>query len=187
MVGPEIAGTKVNLRPLRDDDLARRTEWLNDLEVVKLFTGSALERVYTSVDAERWRLSLEADLAAAVWAIETGQSLHIGDVDLHDINRSERSAKLTILIGDKAFWNKGYGADAVKALLGYAFTEMDLAKVILKVYDFNERAIRCYEKCGFIRTGLNFSGFSPGPGEVYMIATKDHFMATGSDAGTIRA
>ena len=181
MVGPEISGSKVNLRPLKTDDLSRRIAWLSDAECVRLFTGSLPERTYCQEDAERWRRSLEADLSASVWAIETKDGRHIGDVDLHDIDRHQGTAKLTILIGDKAYWSRGYGADTVKNLLIPAFLDMRLQKVNLKVYDFNGRAIRCYEKCGFAKV-LDSSGQGAYPGEIHMVASRDRFMAMESNA-----
>ena len=190
MVGPELSGGKVNLRPVCDADLPRRTEWLNDPETVRLFTGSAPTRVYERVDAKRWRQSLEADLAAVVWAVETKEGRHIGDLDLHSIDRYQRSAKLTILLGDKAFWNQGCGADAIRTLLDHAFSELGMDSVSLRVYDFNERAIRCYEKCGFTRTWATWddSGSPAGPGEIHMLVTRDHFfMVRDPDVGTLCA
>jgi len=177
MVGPWLSGEKVNLRPLRRGDVDQRVAWLNDAETVRLFTGSEPMRAYERVDAERWRQTLEADLTAVVWAVETKQHQHIGDLDLHNMDRQAGLAKLTILIGDKAFWDSGCGTDAVKTMLRYAFLDLGLESVGLRVYNFNKRAIRCYEKCGFAwveaasqdrRTPLE-------PGEIQMVTTKDRF------------
>lgn len=184
MVGPEIFGSKVNLRPLKTDDLTRRIAWLSDSECVRLFTGSLPERRYGQEEAERWRRSLESDLSASVWAIETKDGRHIGDVDLHDIDRYQGTAKLTILIGDKAYWGRGYGTDTVKSLLASAFLDLKLQRVSLKVYDFNPRAIRCYEKCGFVRI-YDTDGQGAYPGEMHMVAGRDRFMAMRSNACTV--
>lgn len=181
MVGQELEGAKVILRPVRPDDLIRRVEWLNDAEIAKLFTGSVPVRIYGISDAERWRQTLEADIATVVWSIDAKEGQHIGDVDLHSIDHYYGSAKLTILIGDKGFWNRGYGTDTIKTLLKYAFFEMHLTQVELKVYSFNKRGLRCYEKCGFqpvnpwIRTESEM-------GEVYMIAHKKTLMAENPNA-----
>lgn len=182
MVGPALDGIKTRLRPLEDGDLLRRTAWMNDPESVRLFTGSPPEKTYLIPDAERWRRNLEADTGTLVWAIEAKNGRHIGDVDLHDISYRDGSAKLTVLIGDKAYWGRGYGTDAISALLRHAFTELGLSQVNLKVFDFNERAIRCYEKCGFTR-GSHYTG----PGEVFMVARRETFMAMNSDVGTVSA
>src|SRR5665647_1648602 len=126
MVGPYIPGEIINLRPVRDDDLVRRAEWLNDSETVRLFTGARPERGYDLADAERWRHGTESDPLTLDWSIETRDGRHIGDVDIHDINRSAGCARMTILIGDREFWGRGFGTDSVKTLLRYVFNEMGL-------------------------------------------------------------
>jgi len=175
MVGPEISGEKVSLRPLRNDDLARRVAWLNDAETARLFTGLAPDRAYAFSEAERWRHSIESDPMARAWAIEAKDGRHIGDVDLHDICRLDGSARLTILIGDAECRDQGYGTDAVKAVLCYAFEEMRLESVNLRVCDFNRRAVRCYEKCGFERTSVGSGPRDCRRGDTFMIATRERF------------
>ena len=58
-----------------------------------------------------------------------------------------------IVVGDKAEWSKGYGAHTVRMVLHYAFEELELNRVELTTDEENHRAIRCYEKCGFVREG----------------------------------
>ena len=180
MVGPWLSGEKINLRPLRDGDAIRRVGWLNDPQTVKLFTGSEPVWVYKRVDAERWRQTLEAGQLAIVWAVETKRHQHIGDVDLHNMDRRAGLARLTILIGDKAFWNCGCGTDAIKTLLRYAFSDLALESVGLRVYGFNKRAIRCYEKCGFTQVGV-----APEPGEICMTVSKERFFVENLDASAV--
>ena len=80
--------------------------------------------------------------------------LRIGDLELDHISWRRSEAELRIRIGEKEYWNKGYGTDAVRALLDLARNNLGLRHIYLRVYRFNHRAIRCYEKCGFrhIRT-----------------------------------
>jgi len=59
-----------------------------------------------------------------------------------------------MVIGEKDYWGRGYGTDAVLVLLRLAFDKVGLHRVHLHVFDFNERAISCYEKCGFRREGM---------------------------------
>ena len=81
----------------------------------------------------------------------------------HNIDWKNRKAVQGIFIGEKEYWGRGYGSDAIRALLGFAFREMNLHRVYLSVYDYNERAIRCYEKCGFRHEGrLRKARFSDG-------------------------
>lgn len=58
-----------------------------------------------------------------------------------------------IFIGDKNYWNKGYGTDAMRILIRFIFEQMNINKIKLNVYEFNPRAVRCYEKCGFKKEG----------------------------------
>ena len=87
-------------------------------------------------------------------AIETEKGVHIGNIGLHEIDYKDGKATLGIMIGEKGCWDQGYGTDAVRALLRFAFQELNLHRVSLEVFDFNERAIRCYEKCGFRKEGV---------------------------------
>lgn len=187
MVGPRISGGLVNLRSVTDSDLTRRVEWLNDPETVRLFTGTLPDRRYDMFDAQRWRHSTENDPLTLVWSIETKGERHIGDVDIHDIRRTEGLARLTILIGNKEYWGRGFGTDAVMTLLKYAFDEMRLNAVNLRVCDFNRRAIRCYEKCGFEK--VESSPHIPGwqPGDIFMTATKERFAALRTDGKFVHA
>ena len=58
------------------------------------------------------------------------------------------------MIGERAYWSRGYGTDAVTAYLAYLFHEFNLHKVYLRVEEYNARAQRAYEKCGFRRDGV---------------------------------
>jgi RimJ/RimL family protein N-acetyltransferase len=171
MVGRELFGEMVKLRSLRQDDLFDRIEWLNDTEIVRLFTGALPSKVYAIADAERWRQILESDLSSVVWAIDTKTGRHIGDIDIHSIDRVAHTGKLTVLIGEKAFWNQGYGTDTIRTLLRYVFFCMGLSTVCLRVYDFNLRAMRCYERCGFKRMDATETG------EICMSVDKPDLMA----------
>ena len=61
---------------------------------------------------------------------------------------------MAILIGEKDLHGKGFGADAVRTLCRFGFSEMNLRKIKAAVFDFNVPALRCYEKCGFVREGV---------------------------------
>ncbi|MCL6518577.1 MAG: GNAT family N-acetyltransferase [Armatimonadetes bacterium] len=173
MVGPTLVGKKAKLRPLRDDDLERRVKWLNDPETHKLLMGCEPSRQLYLADAQRWRSILESDPSALVFAIDTIHGRHIGDVDLHNIDKSKKSAKLTILIGDKSYWDRGYGSDVIKTLLDYAFSDLGLESVALRVFAFNKRAMRCYEKCGFRQ--VESKPIDSNTEEISMVATKESF------------
>jgi len=96
-----------------------------------------------------------------VFMIRTLANDHpIGAVGLDDIRWSNGDAFVGIGIGEREYWGKGYGTDAMRAILRFAFTELNLHRVSLDVFEYNPRAIRSYEKAGFkvegrIRHALN--------------------------------
>ncbi len=101
----------------------------------------------------------------------------LGTVELYELTRSE--ATLGILIGAKDRWGKGYGTEAVRAVLEYAFTRMSIKKVKLRTYKHNQRAQRAFEKSGFKHAAVasmgprfNF-GFGQKPEFVPMEVTKE--------------
>jgi len=77
----------------------------------------------------------------------------IGIMSLIHIDPKNRNAECILDIGDKDCWGQGYGAEAMRLLLDYAFLEMNLHRLGLRVFSFNQRAIRLYEKVGFTREG----------------------------------
>lgn len=73
----------------------------------------------------------------------------IGLTGLYTVLQSQREAFMGIQIGERDYWGKGYGTDALRTLLRYAFDELNLQRVSLSVLEGNARAMRSYEKCGF--------------------------------------
>ena len=77
----------------------------------------------------------------------------IGDIGLDGIDWVHGDTFVGISIGEKDCWGKGYGTDAMRVILRYAFTELNLQRVSLTVFAYNPRAIRSYEKVGFVHEG----------------------------------
>ncbi|MFQ5891964.1 MAG: GNAT family N-acetyltransferase, partial [Candidatus Methanofastidiosia archaeon] len=147
-----IKGEKVILRALEREDLDRCWRWINDREVTRY-----LRLVYpiSKTQEEKWfENQMREDEHNKIFAIQTHDGKHVGNCGLHNINWKDRNSELGIMIGERDFQNKGFGTDAIRTLLKLAFSEMNLHRVHLRVYDFNERAQRCYEKCGFVKEGV---------------------------------
>lgn len=81
----------------------------------------------------------------------------IGFVALHSIKWSNRAATVSIGIGEPAYWGKGYGTEAMQLALAFAFRELNLYRVGLGVLAYNVRAIKSYEKVGFVHEGASRS------------------------------
>jgi RimJ/RimL family protein N-acetyltransferase len=146
-----LEGKLVNLRPLEPDDLERMFTWINDQEVIQ-YLGARYPIAMS--EEERWLTNQPAaDFANMRLAIETKDGVHIGNCGLHEGQAENRKASLGIVIGDKDYWSNGYGSDAIVTLLRFGFYEMGLNRVWLHAHAFNERAIACYKKVGFVAEG----------------------------------
>ena len=77
----------------------------------------------------------------------------IGGISLHMIDWTARDTFVGIFIGEREYWGKGCGTEAMRLLLRYAFLELNMQRVSLEVFDYNPRAIRSYEKIGFCHEG----------------------------------
>lgn len=77
----------------------------------------------------------------------------IGNSGFHNLNWRSSNAELGIFIGDKSFWDQGYGTEVMGMLLKHGFSTMNLYRISLRVFEDNPRAIRSYEKAGFVHEG----------------------------------
>lgn len=143
----------MRLRPPGERDLPLFVRWFNDPEVrywLSMSDGPEL-----TLESEReWYDEMRADRAQVIWCIETEEGQPIGNLGLHAIDEAQGRAMLGIAIGERDFWGRGYGAEAIRRVLRYAFAELGLRRVGLQVDEDNLRGIRCYEKGGFVREGL---------------------------------
>ena len=142
-------GERVRLRPLERGDLPRFVRWFADPEVrwhLSIYLPFSLAQEEQWFDGLLDRLKSEQTV---LMAIETTDGVLIGNVGLDAINWKNRNAELGIVIGEKEYWNQGYGTDAIRTMLQVAFGQMNLHRVFLRVDADNPRGIRCYEKVGF--------------------------------------
>jgi RimJ/RimL family protein N-acetyltransferase len=111
------------------------------------------------ISAKKWQEWLEKDLDRAsidgyFFAIRTLESdVLIGFIGFFALLLNHGDAHVAIAIGERGSWNKGYGTDAMRIILHYAFNELNLRRVGLGVFEYNSRAIRSYEKAGFVHEG----------------------------------
>jgi RimJ/RimL family protein N-acetyltransferase len=147
---PALIGKRVTLRRPREEDFATRLELGNDAEIVRMYGGNRSDlRPMTEEVARQWvgRL-LDHDYA---WIIEAGTL--IGHVRFDRVDLRDKRASLAIGIDDTTQLGKGLGSEAIALVLGYAFNVLKLHRVSVRVVDYNLRAIRAYQKCGFVVEG----------------------------------
>lgn len=145
-----LSGEKVTLRPAEDRDFKLLYKWYNDDELNRL-AGWSNSKV--TADKLRYNMSRSFGYDPMNLVIDNENGIPIGTIQLYDFNEQDKSCKLGIRIGDRNYWSKGYGEDAIKTILEYAFMKIDIYRVALKVYEYNERAVKCYIKCGFQTEG----------------------------------
>lgn len=151
---PHLIGERIVLREYRMDDLPHIRKWVNDPEVVGTLSDIFLYP-QTANDTEGFlRMMVDGTAESKGFVIsEKGTLAYIGQIDLHRIDWKNRNAVLGIVIGRKDLHNRGIGCEAIRLLQTFAFRSMNLHRLELEVYEFNKRAIRCYQKAGFREEG----------------------------------
>jgi RimJ/RimL family protein N-acetyltransferase len=148
-----FTGKLVRLAVVQRDDAARYAEWFSDPDFLRFMAPQGI-RPASVEDEIDWYENMRKDKNSYLFGIRTlTDDTLIGNCGLHRLDWRNRSAIFGIGIGDQAYWGKGYGTDATRVLMGYAFDELNLNRVELEVFDFNTRAQRAYEKVGFVHEG----------------------------------
>ncbi len=149
-----IYGDRVRLRHVEREDLPQFVEWLNDPEVSQ---GLTLHTPLSMAEEENWFENVLKgpidERPLVVEAMEDDEWRMIGNSGFHNLDWRNRNAELGIFIGDKAYWDQGYGTEVVRLLLRHGFSTLNLYRIFLRVFEDNSRAIRAYEKAGFIHEG----------------------------------
>ena len=151
-----LRGEKVIIRPMVKEDVDRMEAW-------RPFTDplySLWNRSSHSSD-NYVRFQAQADDPSRRWyAVEDLSGHLIGRLSLRQISQ-RKSARLGITLGAD-YAGQGYGTDAIRTFLAYYFLELGFETLYLDVAAPNERAIRCYEKCGFEYIGSHYRGVGSG-------------------------
>lgn len=125
--------------------------WDQDSEYQRLYDSEPARLASVNVQRE-WAEEWLKD--CYVFAIRTlADDKMIGVVELDDFNWVTGDVWLGIGLGDRAYWGQGYGTDAMRVLIRYAFEELNLRRISLSVFEYNERAVKCYRKLGFKEEG----------------------------------
>ena len=134
----KLLGDRIYLSPRNSQDIEQFTEWLNDFETTD-YLGRSSELM--TLEGEKEFLEKDNNPEATFVIVTINDDKMIGTVSLG------------IFIGDKEYRNKGYGTEAIKLILEYGFEYMNLHNIKLDLMEFNDRALKCYKKCGFKEYG----------------------------------
>ena len=144
----KFVGENVYLSPVYESDANSFFEWMNNTDTTDYI--GATTKVCTITGEQEWVKSLDKSTDEYVFSIclVSDDSL-IGNVSIRHMNRVDRSCELGIMIGDNSKRSQGFGTEAMRLLLDFAFNYLNMHSVYLDYLSCNERARRCYEKAGF--------------------------------------
>lgn len=145
----KIIGKKCYLSPISMEDVPKYTSWLNDFEVAM---STVLYSRIIDIEAENTALAeLKLGYNFAIRLIENNEL--IGNVGLNNVDFLHRNAELGIVIGNKSYWNQGYGQEAINLMLDFTFNLLNIKCIYLQAYEYNKPGISLYEKVGFKISG----------------------------------
>lgn len=149
-----LRGEKVRLTAVTSNDLPAITRWWDDADFLRLYnTAPAAPR-------NEDQLSRRFDLSSTspdvfLFAVRLiADDTFIGLIELDGIDWSNRTTFVSIGIGEATHRGRGYGRDAMKLALNFAFNELNLHRVCLTVFSYNAAAIALYDRLGFTREGV---------------------------------
>ena len=188
-----FTGKLVRLSAFDPEEMSKAfTRWNLNSEYARLL-NSAAHRMQSAKAAARWmeKEAEEISPAGYYFSIRTlAEDKLIGELGLDVVSWSGRDAFVGLGIGEPEYWSKGYGTDVMNVLLRFAFTEINLQRVTLTVFEYNPRAIRSYEKAGFrheghLRNYLNREGRRWN--EMYMGILREEWISLDTDTALVES
>ena len=154
---PVLTGNKIKLRPKSLQDATNDYSWRQDIELCRLDAALQIQCSFEKF-LENYIEDLHRLNQNYRFAIETLNGRHIGNCSYFNLDDAKKEAEIGIMIGDRAYWNIGYGTDTIVTSLNYFFSRTDIKRVHLKTLKWNIRAQKCFQKCGFIPCGQMIHG-----------------------------
>ncbi|MFZ4454479.1 GNAT family N-acetyltransferase [Salibacterium aidingense] len=140
--------------PFQKEDYEQLKSWIPDASFLLQWAGPQFSYPLDDEQLDRYVGGEDQpNLERLVYKVVEDDTV-IGHISLGMIDRENRSARIgKVLVGDSGARGRGTGSQMIEKMCGIAFDEMGLHRVSLGVWDFNQAAVRCYEKAGFIHEG----------------------------------
>ena len=151
----KIVGERLYLSPMNVEDAETYVNWLSNRDVTD---NLGMTASVVNLQGEKEYLESKKENSYDFSIVLNDDTL-IGNISLMDVKESSGKATLGVFIGDESNRNKGYGTEAMKLLVDYGFNILRLHNIDLKVFSFNERAIKSYEKVGFKEYGRRHESY----------------------------
>lgn len=152
---PVLRGQKLFLRALERADITDAyVRWLNDPDVTRyLETG---REPVSKDDIDRYLRRFEGSSSDFIFGIfDQATGRHVGNVTLNRIDRVHGTADTGLMIGDKAFWARGYASEAWSLVVGWAFADLGLRKIVAGACEPNVASARALQRLGFRLEGIH--------------------------------
>ncbi len=138
---------KIRLRNKSLSDARNDYEWQRDSELARLDATTPIDCSFQEYLTDYTDEIRYPSPYRRTFSLETHDGKHIGNCVYYNIDEKKSEAELGIMIGDRQYWNKGYGTDAVSTLIDHIFRQTKLNRIYLKTLVSNTRAHRCFMKC----------------------------------------
>ena len=144
-----LRGARVVLREKTVKDAWNEYLWRTDPELSQLDAALPLTMDYDEF-LSMYKEQLRYPLAwAKPLSVDTLEGAYIGNCMYYDVDVVHKTAEVGVLIGNRRYWNDGYGFEVVVTLVEHIFATTGLNRLYLHTLKWNKRALRCFEKCGF--------------------------------------
>ncbi|KGX85068.1 GNAT family N-acetyltransferase [Pontibacillus litoralis] len=148
-----LQGDNIYLNAFKEEDIETVLEWYQDPTFLRLY-DALVAKPYTFKKVQEWIEETSHADNEFLFAIRTKEdNTLIGFIEMDGILWNQQTGWISIGIGNSAYHNNGYGKEALQLMLSFAFQECNLHRIQLTVFEYNEKAMRLYEKLGFVREG----------------------------------
>jgi len=151
-----LQGKSVRLSAIDPEEMGKAgSNWNRDSELDRFLDSRAASLLSVKATKDYLEKELEKEEAGSFWfSIRRSEDNQLlGEIGLGVVHWNTSDAFVDLSIGERDLWGKGFGTQAMNLVLEFAFTEVNLCRVTLTVFEYNPRAIRSYEKAGFRHEG----------------------------------
>jgi RimJ/RimL family protein N-acetyltransferase len=145
---------RIKIRYKKLSDSKEDYAWQTDPELARLDAAITLDMSYQQYVSEYTFDLCYPSPSRHEFGVDTLNGEHIGNCVYYNVDQNDGKAELGIMIGNREYWNQGYGLEIINTLLEYIFTKTRLERIYLTTLTWNIRAQKCFKKCGFAETGL---------------------------------
>ena len=147
----KLIGDNIYLSPISVDDVEQYAEMVNDVKVSVGLGYLSYTNIIDFESEKEFLISVKKEKMFAVRLLENDELL--GNIGFNSLDIVNRNGALGVLMGNPKYQRKGYGMEAIKLILDYGFSFLNLRNISLSVFEYNEPAYNLYKKVGFKEAG----------------------------------